>query len=37
MVVQLDGPGGSRAKVIHFASGELLIPGADLPAGTRVR
>jgi methionyl-tRNA synthetase len=37
MVVQLDGPGGSRGKVIHFASGELLIPGADLPAGTRVR
>ncbi|MGA7861976.1 MAG: methionine--tRNA ligase [Thermoplasmata archaeon] len=37
IVVQLDGPGGSRGKVIHFASGELLLPGADLPAGTRVR
>jgi methionyl-tRNA synthetase len=37
MVVQLDGPGGSRGKVIHFASGELLVPGTDLPAGTRVR
>jgi methionyl-tRNA synthetase len=37
MVVQLDGPGGSRARVMHFASGELLTPGADLPAGTRVR
>jgi tRNA-binding EMAP/Myf-like protein len=37
VVVQLDGPGGSRGKVIHFASGELLVPGADLPAGTRVR
>jgi tRNA-binding EMAP/Myf-like protein len=37
IVVQLDGPGGSRGKVIHFASGELLVPGADLPAGTRVR
>jgi len=37
MVVQLDGPGGSRGQVIHFASGELLMPGANLPAGTRVR
>jgi methionyl-tRNA synthetase len=37
VVVQLDGPGGARGRVIHFASGELLIPGADLPAGTQVR
>ncbi len=37
LVVQLDGPGGSRGQVIHFASGELLTPGADLPSGTRVR
>ncbi len=37
VVVQLDGPGGARAKVIHFASGELLVPGVDLPSGTRVR
>jgi len=37
LVLQLDGPGGSRARVMHFASGGLLVPGADLPAGTRVR
>jgi methionyl-tRNA synthetase len=37
VVVQLDGPGGSRGQVLHFSSGELLIPGPDLPAGTRVR
>jgi methionyl-tRNA synthetase len=37
VVVQLDGPGGSRGRVMHFASGELLVPGGDLPAGTRVR
>ncbi len=37
IVVQLDGPGGSQGQVIHFDSGELLLPGADLPAGTRVR
>ena len=37
VVVQLDGPGGSRGRVIHFASGELVVPGTDLPAGTRVR
>lgn len=37
MVVQLDGPGGARARAMHFASGDLLTPGADLPAGTRVR
>ncbi|MGC2290148.1 MAG: methionine--tRNA ligase [Thermoplasmata archaeon] len=37
VVVQLDGPGGTRGRVMHFASGELLVPGADLPAGTRVR
>jgi methionyl-tRNA synthetase len=37
IVVQLDGPGGSQGKVMHFASGELLLPGAELPAGTRVR
>lgn len=37
VVVQLDGPGGARARVLHFGSGELLIPGSDLPSGTRVR
>ncbi|MCI4352339.1 MAG: methionine--tRNA ligase [Thermoplasmata archaeon] len=37
VVVQLDGPGGSRGRIIHFASGDLLVPGGDLPAGTRVR
>lgn len=37
VVLQLDGPGGSRARVMHFASGALLLPGADLPVGTRVR
>jgi methionyl-tRNA synthetase len=37
LVLQLDGPGGSRGRVMHFASGELLVPGADLPSGTRVR
>jgi methionyl-tRNA synthetase len=37
LVVQLDGPGGSRGRAIHFASQDLLVPGADLPAGTRVR
>ena len=37
LVLQLDGPGGSRARVMHFATGDLLEPGADLPSGTRVR
>ncbi len=37
VVVQLDGPGGARGRVIHFASGDLLVPGVDLPSGTRVR
>lgn len=37
LVIQLDGPGGSRGRVVHFPTGELLVPGADLPSGTRVR
>ena len=37
VVVQLDGPGGSLGRVMHFASGDLLVPGPDLPVGTRVR
>ena len=37
VVLQLDGPGGSRARVMHFSSGDLLLPAVDLPAGTRVK
>ncbi len=37
VVVQTDGPGGQRGRVIHFASDALLVPPPELPAGSRVR
>ncbi len=37
VVVQLDGPEGSGARVIHFARDRLLSPGTGSAVGTRVR